>query len=289
MDLRQLEIAVAVAEEGGFTAAALRLHTVQSTVSTVIRALERDLGTALFERTTHRVALTPAGLAFLPAARAALTAAEQARATVDGARWKVSGCVRIGVVPGCWAEPHRMLAKLRREHPAVRAEVRMAHPDELRAAVRKSTVDVMVGVVGETSADGTDGADGLVRRSLRREEMVLVTAPSSDGGVVTMAEAAELAVVDFAPGWAVRQVADRAFREAGVSRVVSCEVAEIGAAVELVRHDFGACLLPESVAGRFPELRVRRFAGGGPRWDVAAWWAGEEASAAVSAVVKVLE
>jgi DNA-binding transcriptional LysR family regulator len=283
MDLRQLEIAVAVAEEGGFTAAALRLHTVQSTVSTVIRALERDLGTALFERTTHRVALTPAGLAFLPAARAALTAAEQARATVDGASWKVSGCVRIGVMPGCWAEPHRVLAKLRREHPAVRAEVRMAHPDELSAAVRKSTVDVMVGV-----ADG-DGTDGLVRRSLRREEMVLVTAPTSEGGALTMAEAAELAVVDFAPGWAVRQVTDRAFRDAGVARVVSCEVAEIGAAVELVRHDFGACLLPESVAGRFPELRVRRFTGGGPRWDVAVWWSGGEVSDAVRAVVKVLE
>ncbi|SEO87088.1 LysR family transcriptional regulator [Amycolatopsis saalfeldensis] len=282
MDLRQLEIAVAVAEEGGFTAAAQRLHTVQSTVSTVIRALERDLGTALFERTTHRVALTPAGLAFLPAARAALTAAEQARATVNGARWTVSGCVRIGVVPGCWAEPHRVLAKLQREHPAVRAEVRMAQPGELRAAVRESTVDVMVGVAGSAATDG------LARRPLRREEMVLVTPPSSDGGAVTMAEAAKLAVVDFAPGWAVREVADRAFREAGVSRVISCEVAEIGAAVELVRHDFGACLLPESVAERFPELRVRRFAGAGPRWDVAAWWAGGEVSAAVSAVVKAL-
>jgi DNA-binding transcriptional LysR family regulator len=285
MDLRQLEIAVAVAEEGGFTAAALRLHTVQSTVSTVVRALERDLGTALFERTTHRVALTPAGTAFLPAARAALEAAEQARATVDGARWKVSGCVRVGVVPGCWAEPHRALAKLRREHPAVRAEVRMAHPDELRAAVRESTVDVMVGVVPADDA----GADGLVARSLRREEMVLVTAPSSEGGAVTVAEAARLAVVDFAPGWAVREVADRAFREAGVARVVSCEVSEVEAAAELVRHDFGGCLLPESVAGRFPELRVRRFAGGGPRWDVAAWWAGEEVSAAVAAVLGVLE
>ncbi|WP_328609739.1 LysR family transcriptional regulator [Amycolatopsis sp. NBC_00345] len=284
MDLRQLEIAVAVAEEGGFTAAALRLHTVQSTVSTVIRALERDLGTALFERTTHRVALTPAGTAFLPAARAALEAAEQARATVDGARWKVSGCVRVGVVPGCWAEPHRALAKLRREHPGVRAEVRMAHPDELRAAVRESTVDVMMGV----SVAG-DSTDGLVRRSLRREEMVLVTAPSSEGGAVTVAEAAGLAVVDFAPGWAVRAVADRAFREAGVARVVSCEVSEVEAAAELVRHDFGGCLLPESVAGRFPELRVRRFAGGGPRWDVAAWWAGGEISPAVAAVLRVLE
>jgi DNA-binding transcriptional LysR family regulator len=124
---------------------------------------------------------------------------------------------------------------------------------------------------------------------LRREELVLVTAPSSEGGAVTVAEAAGLATVDFAPGWAVRAVADRAFREAGVSRAVSCEVTDVAAAVELVRHDFGGCLLPASVAGRFPELRVRRFARGGPRWEVAAWRAGGEVSAAVAAVLRVLE
>ncbi len=38
-------------EEGGFTAAARRLHMVQSTVSSMVSALERDLGVTLFERT----------------------------------------------------------------------------------------------------------------------------------------------------------------------------------------------------------------------------------------------
>lgn len=83
MDLRQMEVAVAVAEAGGFTAAAQRLNVVQSAVSSTVRALERELGTPLFDRTTHRVSLTPAGEAFVPAARAALRAAEQVRAAVD--------------------------------------------------------------------------------------------------------------------------------------------------------------------------------------------------------------
>ncbi|AUA07991.1 HTH-type transcriptional regulator TfdS [Streptomyces malaysiensis subsp. malaysiensis] len=72
MDLRQMEVVVAVADTGGFTAAARRLHVVQSAVSGTVRALERELGTPLFDRTTHRVALTPAGEAFVPAARTAL-------------------------------------------------------------------------------------------------------------------------------------------------------------------------------------------------------------------------
>ena len=42
MDLRQMEVVVAVAEEGGFTAAAQRLHVVQSAVSGTVLALERS-------------------------------------------------------------------------------------------------------------------------------------------------------------------------------------------------------------------------------------------------------
>lgn len=100
MDLRQMEVVVAVAEEGGFTAAAQRLHVVQSAVSSTVRALEKELGSQLFERTTHRVALTPAGEAFVPAARAVLRAAEQARAAVDAVRGE----------PGDWSRSARCRA-----------------------------------------------------------------------------------------------------------------------------------------------------------------------------------
>ncbi len=61
MDLRQMEVVIAVAEEGGFSAAARRLHVVQSAISSTVRALERELGAPLFHRTTHRVSLTPCG------------------------------------------------------------------------------------------------------------------------------------------------------------------------------------------------------------------------------------
>lgn len=98
-----MEVVVAVAEEGGFTAAAQRLHVVQSAVSGTVRALERELDSALFERTTHRVSLTPAGEAFVPAARAALRAAEEARAVVDAVRGEVRGRVTVAIMQGVWA------------------------------------------------------------------------------------------------------------------------------------------------------------------------------------------
>ncbi|WP_020659799.1 LysR family transcriptional regulator [Amycolatopsis benzoatilytica] len=284
MDLRQLETVIAVAEEGGFTAAAQRLHTGQSTVSTVVRALERDLGVELFERTTHRVSLTPAGKAFLPAARTALEAADLARATVDRARWEIAGEVRIGVMPGAWPEPHRALSTLRRDHPGVRVQVRSAPPGRLRSAVLESAVDVLVAVSGSVTGDG------LVSRPLGREDMVLLSSTGQRAAdrPVPAAEAARAAVIDFAPGWAIREATDRAFRAARVRRTVLHEVTDVAAAAELVRHDLGACVLPASAAAKFPDLTGRRFAHGGPAWEIEATHAAGDPAPAVAALLRCL-
>jgi DNA-binding transcriptional LysR family regulator len=64
MDLIWLEDFLAIAEGGGFSRAAERRHVTQPALSRRIRALEEWLGTQLFERTTHTVALTPAGETF---------------------------------------------------------------------------------------------------------------------------------------------------------------------------------------------------------------------------------
>ena len=82
MELRQLRQFLAVAEEGSFTAAADRLHMAQSPLSQAIRALERDLGTELIDRSRRRIGLTPAGAVLRDEAAAVLRRVEQARTTV---------------------------------------------------------------------------------------------------------------------------------------------------------------------------------------------------------------
>lgn len=78
VELRQLEYAVAVAEELHFGRAAARMHVAQQSVSEQIRRLERELGAPLFTRTSRRVAVTAVGEAFLPEARGAIAAARRA-------------------------------------------------------------------------------------------------------------------------------------------------------------------------------------------------------------------
>ncbi|NUK00436.1 LysR family transcriptional regulator [Streptomyces lunaelactis] len=268
MDLRQMEVVIAVAEEGGFTAAAQRLHVVQSAVSSTVRALERELGTRLFDRTTHRVALTPAGEAFVPAARAALRAAEEARSAVDAVQGQLRGTVTVGTMQGLWAGLHHALAALRAEHPAVVVRLRQAAVADIRQALRDGTVDLAVVALDRQQQRG------LVTRLLSREEMVLVTSPRRDvtgtGGdrKVALDEVAGLPLVDFAPGWAIRHAVDRAFRAALVERDTTFEVNDIVAAAELVRHDLGVCIMPESIAARFPDLTVRRLERHAPHWNV---------------------
>jgi LysR family transcriptional regulator, benzoate and cis,cis-muconate-responsive activator of ben and cat genes len=73
-DLRELRYFVGVAEELSFTRAARRLHVSQPSLSVTMRQLEGRLGVTLLDRTTRRVALTPAGETLLAHARRVLEA-----------------------------------------------------------------------------------------------------------------------------------------------------------------------------------------------------------------------
>src|SRR3954470_7130438 len=71
--LRQLRAFLAVAVEGHFTRAADKLDVSQSTVSTLIRELEANLGLRLFDRHTRALRLTQAGEEIVPLARKSLS------------------------------------------------------------------------------------------------------------------------------------------------------------------------------------------------------------------------
>ncbi len=120
MDLRRLRYFLAVAEDLHFGRAAARLGLAQPPLSQQIRALEAAVGAPLFERSSRRVALTPAGAALIGPARAALAAAA---AGLEAARRAARGegePVVIGFLHSlAYTLLPRLLPAFRDRHPAV--------------------------------------------------------------------------------------------------------------------------------------------------------------------------
>ena len=97
MDLRQLRYFVAVAERGGFSAAASSLNVAQSALSRHVRELERELGGALFERGARGVSVTESGKMLLARGRWLFGAIDDIKAEVQTENREPSGMVRLGV------------------------------------------------------------------------------------------------------------------------------------------------------------------------------------------------
>lgn len=84
MDLIQLEMFKAVAEQGSISAAAQVIHRVPSNLTTRIKQLELDLGVDLFIREKSRIRLSAAGWEFLDYAKKILDLVADARSTLAG-------------------------------------------------------------------------------------------------------------------------------------------------------------------------------------------------------------
>lgn len=77
MQLRDIHYVLAVADEGSFSKAALKVHVSQPALSQLIQRLEDELGVKLFVRKSSRVTLTPAGKIFYGDGKVILALSEQ--------------------------------------------------------------------------------------------------------------------------------------------------------------------------------------------------------------------
>ncbi|HEX4791221.1 MAG TPA: LysR family transcriptional regulator [Actinospica sp.] len=260
MELRHLEHFLAVAEEQSFTRAARSVHLVQSALSVSIKALERELGAALFERTTHRVELTEAGQALVPEARRTLAAAAAARDAVDAVAGGVRGTVRIGIMQAVTLiDLAGLLTRFHRQRGEVQLVPRASQggSKELARQVASGELDLALVSLAESASPGVS----LTR--LAAEPLLLACSPGHRLAARRTVRLDELDGADFVEvpeGWGTRMRVEQAFAQHGMRRGVSVEVTDLATLVELVRADFGLGFLPRSAlnaAGRVRMLKVR--------------------------------
>ncbi|MGW4966978.1 LysR family transcriptional regulator [Nonomuraea sp. NPDC004186] len=299
MELQQMRYVVAVAETANFTRAAERCRVVQSALSHQIARLERELGARLFDRTSRRVTLTPAGEAFLPAARQALDAAERARAEVAAASGELRGRLAIGAIPTVTAvDLPSALKTFHVRHPQVRITLRVGASDELAEQVRQGALDIAF--LGLPPSVRPKGVRGL---ALARGELVAVVAPGhplaeapadpladppAEAAGVDLRRLSEEVFVDFPAGTAARAQSDEAFAAAGVSREVAFEITNADLMARLVRLGLGVAMMPAAFAPELPGVHVVELRDPPTRVEHLIWSRGRPSPAA-AAFLEVLD
>ena len=172
--LQLLETFCVVAEAGSLTRAAERLHITQPAISRQMRALERDLGAVLLNRTPQGISLTPVG-------RAVLTHAHQAVAAIRACRQVASGedesagrrvprlVIAVGLMASLYVLPP-VLARFRVLHPEVELDLQPAPHQIALSRLLDYAVDVAVLASPVRSA--------LVRATpVLHDPLLLVSAP----------------------------------------------------------------------------------------------------------------
>ncbi|ADP19999.1 bacterial regulatory helix-turn-helix protein, LysR family protein 205 (plasmid) [Achromobacter xylosoxidans A8] len=145
LSLRQLRAMDEVATRGSFVEAARHLHLTPSALSETIKALERQLGLRLFDRSTRSVSLTQAGNAFLEHVRNSLQLLDHGVTHVAELRDLSAGHVRVmGATSAlsCLVAP--CVAGMWRESSRLKVELRTGLSQDMLAALREGRVDFCV-------------------------------------------------------------------------------------------------------------------------------------------------
>lgn len=269
MEIRQIELFVAAAEEMHFTKAAERCGIVQSGLSSAIRSLEEEMGASLFIRNTRRVELSPAGQVFLPEARRVLAAMTTAKRSISEVRTGASGRIIVSMVQSLAPslDIPRLLQEFRKTHPNVEISVRETRPSELSLELLRGAVDIAFMPSYSVNNRGLDVV------SLISSPMTIVAA--ADHHLVGKRNIPFEAMrtepfVDLSTRWGLRQITDQVFARQGDYRTTTFEVDEFSLLLQFVEHGFGLAMVPRAlienhrIAALDVPLRNRSF----PIWEL---------------------
>ncbi|HMN81186.1 MAG TPA: LysR family transcriptional regulator [Burkholderiaceae bacterium] len=239
MNIKQLETFVRIVEDGTFAAAANSLHTTQSTVSARVKELERYLGAALFDRSSHRAQLTPKGHELYQLARDLVDMTSSVAHRIRDTR-SVTGVVRmgvVGVVANTWLP--KLVSELCARYPRLDLKLDMSLTRTLLERLRDRQLDlaIVAGPVGDPS---------LASESLGYDEFVWV----AGAGVVRPdrplgpADLVNWPILSLSEDSHHHPVIDRWFRSAGVVCRSKVSSNNMNVVAMLTAQGLGVSLLP---------------------------------------------
>lgn len=248
MELRQLRYFVAVARRQHFTAAAEIVRVAQPALSQQIRALERELGVDLLDRSGRRVRLTPAGEVFLVRAERVLAEVENAVTEMAEFAGLLRGRLVVGALPslaGRLMPP--LLASFHSRYPDLELAMREESSDQLLALVGAGEVDVAL--VHQPAAGSLSA--GIALEPIFTEELVAVVAPRhplAAGRAIAVTALRDEPLLLSKPGSGIRRVTMDACAAAGFVPRVAFESGGVATLRALAAEGLGIAIVPHSEA-----------------------------------------
>lgn len=242
MELRHLRTFVVIADAGGFSNAARRLHLTQPALSRQIRVLEHELGTRLFARGGRTVEVTEAGIDLLRHARTILADADSLR---DRARALVSGDVgvlRVGTTPQTLeAVLAPFVGGYRRRHPGVSVHFTEDGGVALLGYLERGQVQLTVTIAG----------DDRFRHRALFPALILAVMPATHRLHRRLAvEVTDLKDEDLLllkPGFVTRRLFDGACQVARCHPRTLIESAAPAALIALAAAGYGVAIVPSNI------------------------------------------
>ena len=248
MDLRQLNVLLAVAEHQSFSAAAQALHTVQSNVSAHISRLEREAGATLIDRA--RRSLTPEGQVVADRARRIQVELQAISDDLASLRANLSGTVTVGVIgtTARWIVP-LLLDEVGRLHRSLEVIVLDATTTSLVPLLVQNRLDLAV--VNLPVDDPDIETDDL----FSEDRVVIVPENHELAGCdrIDLFELAQHEILLPPKGTAFRDEVDTDARRVHVELRIRAEIDGLRLLASLAFGGFAPALLPASASHGYPQ------------------------------------
>jgi DNA-binding transcriptional LysR family regulator len=255
MDLRQLEMFRAVAEQGTFTKAAGRLHVSQSAVSRQVQLLEHELGGTLLRRSGKGVSLTEAGELLLRMAHRVERDVEEALAEISQTHALQRGSLHLGGgMTVCMYILPRLLKRYRRLYPGVDLQVTAGSSEKILERVRAHEVDLGLLTLPIVARD-------MEVLPILEEELVIVTAPGhplSRERAIDAKALGKYPLILYETGSNTRKVLDQYFLEHDISADVAMETENVEIIKAMVAINLGVTIIPYTPVAK--DVRARKLA-----------------------------
>lgn len=145
MEIRTLRYFVELVQQGNGVRAAEALRITQPTLSRQLSALEDEMGSQLYNRGSHRIELTDAGLRLYQYAKAIVSLADEAIQEVPEEGEAIKGSVFVGVGETIGFNLLAQVAKrLTDEHPDIRIHITSGNSIDLNGVMEKELIDFFV-------------------------------------------------------------------------------------------------------------------------------------------------